>query len=93
MIYVITNTPREPAYLHEKHQLDDRRSSQEFAEGVDKEVKGQQRQLDQQHQRVVTGLEHLRGGMQTIGRHPVHLFFVFKVCPNDVHLVRTRVWS
>lgn len=46
---------------HEKHKLDDRRSPQEFTEGVDEEVVGQQCQLDQQHQRVVTGLEHLRG--------------------------------
>lgn len=36
--------------LHEEHQLDDRRGSQQFTEGVDKEVIGQQRQLDEQHQ-------------------------------------------
>lgn len=47
--------------LHEKHQLDNRRSPQEFTEGVDEEVIGQQCHLDQQHQRVVTSLEHLQG--------------------------------
>lgn len=38
------------ADLHKEHQLDDRCGSQQFAEGVDKEVIGQQRQLDEQHQ-------------------------------------------
>lgn len=45
--------------LHEKHELDDWRSPQKFTEGVDKEVVGQQYQLDQQHQWVVAGLKHL----------------------------------
>lgn len=47
--------------LHEKHELDDRCSSQEFTEGIDEEVIGQQCQLDQQHQGIVTSLKHLQG--------------------------------
>ena len=46
--------------LHEQHKLDDRRSPQQFAEGVDEEVIGQQCQLDQQHQSIVTSLKHLQ---------------------------------
>ena len=42
----------------EEHQLIDRRSTKEFAEGVDEEVIGQQAQLNQQHQGVVASLKH-----------------------------------
>lgn len=45
---------------HEEHKLDHGRGSQQLTEGVHKQVIGQQGQLDQQHQRVVVGLEHLR---------------------------------
>lgn len=47
--------------LHEKYELDDRRPPQELTEGVHKEVIGQQGRLDQQHQGIVSSLEHLRG--------------------------------
>lgn len=46
-------------YSHEKHQLDDRSHSEELGEGVDKQVIGQQQELQQEHQAVVAGLEHL----------------------------------
>lgn len=43
----------------EKHQLDDRSHSEELGEGVDKQVIGQQQELQREHQAVVAGLEHL----------------------------------
>lgn len=46
-------------HSHEEHELYDRRGPQQFTEGVDEQVKGQQCQLNQQHQRVVIGLEHI----------------------------------
>lgn len=48
------------SYLHEKHQLDSWFSPQQLTEGVDKQVKGEQAELNQQHQSVVVGLERLR---------------------------------
>lgn len=47
------------SYLHEEHELDDRDGPNELTEGVDEQVKGQQCELDEQHQRVVISLEHL----------------------------------
>ena len=46
--------------LHEKHQLPGRFRPQQFTERVDEQVEGEQAELDQQHQRVVAGLERLR---------------------------------
>ena len=38
-----------PAPLHEEHELDNRRCPQQLAKGVDKQVEGEQAQLDQQY--------------------------------------------
>ncbi len=48
------------SYLHEENQLDGRLGPQQLAEGVHEQVKGEQAELNQQHQRVVAGLERLR---------------------------------
>lgn len=48
------------SYLHEKYELHGWLSPQQLAEGVDKQVEGEQAELNQQHQRVVAGLERLR---------------------------------
>lgn len=47
-------------YLHEKNQLDGRLVPQQFTKRVNKQVEGQQAELNQQHQRVVPSLESLR---------------------------------
>lgn len=44
---------------HEKYQLHGRFSPQQLAEGVDKQVKGEQAELNQYHKRVVAGVELL----------------------------------
>ncbi len=48
------------SYLHEENQLDGRLGPQQLAEGVHEQVEGEQAELNQQHQRVVAGLERLR---------------------------------
>lgn len=57
-------------HSHEEHELNDRRGPQQFTEGVDEQVKGQQRQLDQQHQRVVIGLEHISSDPESTRKQP-----------------------
>lgn len=46
--------------LHKEYQLDSRFGPQQLTEGVDKQVEGEQAELNQQHQRVVACLERLR---------------------------------
>lgn len=46
------------SHSHEEHQLYDWSHSEELREGIDKEVIGQQQELQGEHQAVVTGLEH-----------------------------------
>lgn len=68
-ILTLTLTLRAPSpFLHEKHKLDNGRGPQQLAEGVDEEVEGEQAQLDQQDQRVVVGLQHLRAESRASGR-------------------------
>lgn len=43
----------------EKHQLYDGSHSEQFREGIDKQVIGEQQELQGEHQAIVTGLEHL----------------------------------
>lgn len=59
-------------HSHEQHELYDRGGPQQFTEGVDKQVKGQQCQLDQQHQRVVIGLEHICSDLEYISTRRYH---------------------
>ena len=60
--------------LHEKHQLDSWFISQQLAEGVDEKVKGEQAELNKQHQGVVAGLECLRPEGWVPGRIVVPLW-------------------
>lgn len=43
----------------EEHQLDDGSHPEQLREGIDKEVIGQQEELQGEHQAIVTGLQHL----------------------------------
>jgi len=48
-----------PWCSHEKDKLDSRGCAEQLREGVDKQVVEKQQKLQEQHQAVVAGLEHL----------------------------------